>query len=300
MPSHEWTISGLLRWATGYFEEKGIDSPRTTAEVLLAHGLKLERIDLYLRHDQPLNADELAAFKVLVKRRLSREPVAYITGRKEFWSLDLAVSPSVLIPRPETECLVEAVLDSASRMGAGGPLRILDLGTGSGAIALALASQRPSDWIVASDRSPAALEVARENASAHGLDHRIRFVAADWLTGFSTRRSRFDIIVSNPPYIDTRVLDGLEPEIRRHEPRLALDGDAGGLRHLRRILDEAPGHLVPGGRLFLEMGFDQRQPLAAAIEGVGRYRDVEFIKDYSDTYRVVRLCSVDGDTGART
>jgi len=285
----DWTIITLLQWTTAYFKTHGIESPRMDAELLLAHSLGVERIDLYLRHDQPLNPDELNRFRQLVKRRTAREPVAYITGRKEFWTLALAVGPEVLIPRPETECVVEAVLaaletDTDAQKG-----RFLDLGTGSGAIALALAHSCPEARVVAVDRSCQALRVAHGNARRHGLQDRVHLAAGNWFDLFAGGRTRFDIIVSNPPYIPSPVIDSLQPEIVRYEPRGALDGGPDGLDAVRQIIRQAPAYLPSGGGLFLEIGHDQYPAVRRLAQTCGAYRDVTCRSDYSGQDRVACL-----------
>jgi release factor glutamine methyltransferase len=177
-----WTIIKLIRWATSYLESHNIDSPRTTGEILLAHALNLRRIDLYLNYDKPLVHDELQRFKALIKRRIKREPVAYILGVKEFWSLEFQVNRHVLIPRPETECLVEKVLALIAERQVPSSQRILDLGTGSGAIVTALASQQPQQVYFASDKYRPAVEIARSNARRHDCGARIHFFIGDWLS----------------------------------------------------------------------------------------------------------------------
>ena len=283
-----WTLLQLVRWTTDYFQKHRIATPRSEAEILLAHSLGLRRIDLYLNHDQPLEKEELQRFKMLIKRRLSREPLAYITGTREFWSLDLAVNPAVLIPRPETECLVEAVLpflDNPRRS----PHRVLDLGTGSGAITIALAREHPQHRYVAMDRSPEAVALARRNACAHGVDDCIRWFCGDWHTALAPRDTVFDLIVSNPPYIRSGDLTTLQPEIHEHEPLLALDGRADGLHSLRRIIEAAHRHLTVGGRLALEMGWDQADAVRAIAAGLDCYGPVRVVKDYSGLDRVAMM-----------
>jgi release factor glutamine methyltransferase len=285
----DWTILKLLQWTTTYFKEHGIESPRIDAELLLASALELERIDLYLRYDQPLNPSELACFRERVKRRVAREPVAYILGVKEFWELEMAVGPEVLIPRPETECLVEAVLDFIKDADGPGKRCFLDLGTGSGAIALALARSWPTAWGVALDRSCRALALADRNRRRHNLQDRVDLVAGDWLSPVSASRARFDVVVSNPPYIPTGQIDGLQPEIVRYEPRAALDGGPDGLACIALIVNTAYTLLVKGGALFLEIGYDQFSAVQRLAAESGAYRDVTCRPDYSGKDRVACL-----------
>ena len=283
-----WTILKLLNWTTTYFQSHQIDSPRATAEILLAHTLDVKRIDLYLRHDQPLSHSELTRFKTLIKRRVDREPVAYIVGHREFWAIDLKVSPQVLIPRPETECLVEAILDLDRNRPSHTP-KILDLGTGSGAIVIALASERADHLFYASDISPAALAVARENARRLGHADRIHFFAGNWFDPLRTGGPQFDIIVSNPPYIETSTLSQLQPEIHRWEPRLALDGDADGLRYIRHLIINAHAFMRPGGFLVLEIGHDQRMGVQKIATDCEYYDNIIFKQDYGRHDRVAVL-----------
>jgi release factor glutamine methyltransferase len=285
----QWTIIKLIRWAASYLKSHDIDSPRATCEILLAHALQLERIDLYLKYDQPLVADELQKFKRLIKRRVRREPVAYILGVKEFWSLDLEVNADVLIPRPETECLVEAALDLLAKKSFRSPQRILDLGTGSGAILLALASQQPNHIYFASDRFRSAVELACRNAGRHDLCPTIHFFVGDWFSPLKSAKPRFDMIVSNPPYIPSRAIGGLQPEIRQYEPIAALNGDKDGLSCHKLIIGTAHNHLTPGGRLLLEIGHDQSEAIRQIAADGDRYEDYHCSKDYSGYDRVVVL-----------
>jgi release factor glutamine methyltransferase len=289
----EWTIIKLLKWTTSYFKSHDIDSPRSTAEILLAHVLKLKRIDLYLRYDQPLCLNELSKFKVLIKRRIEREPVAYILGVKEFWSMDFAVTKDVLIPRPETECLVEAALnllpeDKSSDVKPA-IKSILELGTGSGAVILSIASMRPKHTYFASDRSVEAVRLARQNSKRHGLDTAVSFFCGDWFTPINCKNKRFDMILSNPPYVPTRVIGRLMPEIYKYEPVSALDGDRDGLFCLRHIINTAHLYLNRNGSLLLEIGHDQKNDIRSIIDPCGNYENVVFTKDYSGYDRVVRM-----------
>ena len=289
----EWTIIKLLEWTTSYFKSHDIDSPRSTAEILLAHVLKLKRIDLYLRYDQPLSLNELSKYKELIKRRVDREPVAYIVGVKEFWSMDFTVTKDVLIPRPETECLVEAALsllpEDNSSDGKPAPKSILELGTGSGAVILAIASMRPKHIYFASDRSVKAIKLAKQNSKRHGLDTAVSFFCADWFTPLVPEKKRFDMIISNPPYVPTQVIGRLLPEIYKYEPIWALDGDKNGLFCLKHIINTAHGYLNQNGSLLLEIGHDQKNDVQSIINQCGNYEHAVFTKDYSGYDRVVRM-----------
>ena len=286
---HEWTIIKLLDWATSYFQSHNIEGPRTSAELLLAHTLGKKRIDLYLHYDQPLLSGELSRFKALIKRRIDREPVAYIVGQKGFWSIDLAISDDVLIPRPETECLVEIALEMLSNESAPPPKRILELGTGSGAVILALANQHPGHFYFASDISPDAIEIARINSRRLGLADHIRFFCGDWLSPLKSESGYFDLILSNPPYIKSADMDKLQPEIHIYEPAIALDGGVDGLYCLRRIINLAFRYLKPRSVLMLEIGHDQKEDVRAIMRECGRYDDFFCIKDYQGHDRVIRM-----------
>lgn len=283
----QWTIIKVIRWATSYLGSHDIDSPRATGEILLAHALKLNRIGLYLNHDQPLISEELQRFKAMIIRRIRREPVAYITGSKEFWSMDLEVNQDVLIPRPETECLVEAALDLMSDDLSSPAKRILDLGTGSGAIVLALAAQQPQHVYFASDRSRPAVELARKNVGRHADCGMVHFFNGDWLSALNPAKTGFDLIVSNPPYIATGVIGTLQPEIHQYEPLAALDGDSDGLAGHRKIIEAAHNYMKTGGLLMLEIGYDQRDDVRRIAASVDGYEDFTCSKDYSGYDRVV-------------
>jgi release factor glutamine methyltransferase len=285
----EWTLIKLIQWATAYFDAHDIDSPRATAEILLAHAMGVKRIDLYLRYDQPLNSDELNRFKTLIKRRTKREPVAYIVGHKEFWSMDLEVNRDVLIPRPETECLVERALENLAADPNPGCKSILELGTGSGAVVLALASENSRHSYVGTDISSDAVRVARRNSMRHGMGAKICFMVADWFAPFDAKSGQFDLIVSNPPYIRSDDLKRLQPEIHAFEPVAALDGAKDGLRYLRHIIQCAYLYLKPAGALLLEMGHDQQAPIKQIIDASDQYEDAQFYKDYSGYDRIVSM-----------
>lgn len=275
-----WTILSILKWTADYFESHRVESPRANAEFLLAETLKCERIDLYVRFDQPLQEDELARFKGFIKRRVRGEPAAYITGKQGFWTLELGVCESVLIPRPETETLVEAAL---ARLPAdAGPKKVLDLGTGSGAIVLALAAERPAHQYIASDRSFDALVQARQNDA----NHRVHWFCGNWFEALCPSAA-FDLIVSNPPYIPTADIDGLQTEVRDHEPRMALDGGEDGLSAIRCIVAGAPELLIPGGFLLLEIGWDQGPSVERFVRETGAFTPPIIQKDEAGRDRVV-------------
>ena len=289
----EWTIIKLLRWTTSYFESRDIDGPRIEAEILLAHALQLQRIDLYLRYDEPLFSNELSRFKDLIKRRINREPVAYIVGSKEFWSMELIVTKDVLIPRPETEFLVETAINLLPQDSASNPMltpkRILELGTGSGAVVLALASMRPRHLFFASDTISAAVRLAKQNAKHHGFESRVSFICADWFGPFKDKRPVVEMIVSNPPYIPSRVIGKLQPEIVKYEPISALDGSEDGLSCLRHIINNAHLYLQRKGHLLLEIGHDQRNDVQKIVDQCSKYENVVYTKDYSGYDRVVQM-----------
>lgn len=287
MPQKRWTILKLLQWTTEYFQKKGIDSPRSEAEVLLAYTLGLRRIDLYLRYDQPLNPDELSRFREVVRRRSNREPSQYITGRKEFWSLEFEVNPSVLIPRPETELLVEKAIECILDRGY---KRVVEIGTGSGVIAVTIAKELPIlNSIVATDISFEAIAVARRNAIRHGVADRINFVVSDLFLAFRTE-PLFDLILSNPPYVSQEDYEKLAPEIRNHEPSIALlGGGLDGTAKIRSILSDGWKRLRCGGMMLIEMGYNQASVLVQFFKEIAKncsYR-INVLKDYSGLDRIL-------------
>jgi release factor glutamine methyltransferase len=284
-----WTIHELLKVTSEYLKQKDIEAPRLSAEVLLAHILAFNRVQLYLRFDQPLNEEEISRYRALVKRRLNREPVQYITGSQEFWSLDFEVGPTVLIPRPESELLVETALSlyRGGRIPHADQPRLLDLCTGCGALAVALAREIPDATVWASDLSENALAMARLNAAKHGVAHRIEFMTGDLFQPARERNLTFDLIVSNPPYIRSDALEGLSPEVRLYEPRMALDGGEEGMVYIERILSVGLDCLEPGGWVLVEMDPEQTSEALRLIEQAGRYEEWERLKDYSRRYRIV-------------
>ncbi len=281
----EWNISKLLAWADSYFQSKDIDSPRLTAEILLGFCLKLSRLELYLQHDRPLHKQELSEFKALIYRRLAHEPVAYIVGEKGFFQSDFSVTPDVLIPRPETELLVEKALEFLSKRTA--PAKVLDLGTGSGAIVVSIAKECPDNQFWAVDISGAALGVA--SANAHRLSPvPIAFIQSSWMECLAPKPV-FDLILANPPYIPTKDVDELSPVVRLHEPLTALDGGRHGLDSIASILGQAACRMKPEGILLMETGFDQKQAVKDITMKQGTYKSPVFFKDLAGHYRLARI-----------
>ena len=277
-----WTTLEVLDWTAKRFERAGIESARLDAQLLLAHVLACDRVALYTGFERPLAASELGAYRELIRRRLAGEPVAYLMGEMEFWSLPFAVDARVLIPRRDTETLVEVVLDETPDRGAA--LRVADVGTGCGAIAVALASELAAIRVVATDVSPAALEVARDNARRNRVADRVELRCGDLLAPFG-RGESFDVVVANLPYVPSGQIARLAAEVRR-EPRAALDGGADGLDVVRRLIAGVGPHLAPGGLLALEHGFDQGPAIAGLLAGVGIFGAAGSRRDLGGVARV--------------
>jgi release factor glutamine methyltransferase len=283
MTEKQWTIGTILTWTKQYFGDKGVDNPRLDAEVLLSHILGKDRLYLYVNFDQPLQPDELAAYREAVKKRAQRVPVAYITGTKEFMGLRFSVSPAVLIPRPDTEILVEAAL---TRLADAANPYILDIGTGSGAIIISLLHKLPSARGVAVEISAQALAVAAKNAAGLGVAERLALRQGDLFAGAAGEF--FDAIVSNPPYIPDQEVAKLAPEVRC-EPSSALAGGADGLDFYRRIVANAARFLKPGGFVALEVGAGQAAAVAALADQQSGLKPAAVVNDYSGIERVVVL-----------
>lgn len=249
------TVLEVIQRSTDYLGKKGVESPRLQIELLLAHVLGLPRLQLYLNFERPLTEAELATLRELVRRRGDREPLQHLTGSVSFCGLEIAVNRDVLIPRPETELLAELAWQFLATLNPQ-PSTVLDFGTGSGCLAIAIAAKCPAAIVHALDISSAALDVARANVARHGLDGRVCFIHDDGL-GALPAGARFDLMVANPPYIPTAELASLQPEVRDFDPRLALDGGSDGLDCVRRLAAEGGGFLQPAGRLMLEFGDGQ-------------------------------------------
>jgi release factor glutamine methyltransferase len=281
-----WTILALIQWADERFKKGGLANPRLDAEVLLAETLGMDRVGLYTHFDQPLQPDELARFKKLILRRLRREPMAYILGKREFWSLSFKVTPDVLIPRPETEILVTEALKTLAELD-GKEISILEIGTGSGAISVALARELPAAKVVATDLSAQALALAEENALHHGVRTQIHFLQGDLFQPL-TKESNFSLVITNPPYVPRGEFPSLMPEVRDFEPRMALDGGADGLDFFRRVLPRVGEFLNSGGWFLAEMGEGQDQEILKIAEKTPDLESFQSVKDLAGIKRVFK------------
>jgi release factor glutamine methyltransferase len=273
----------LLDWTAKFLAQKGSEFPRLDAEVLLAHALDCRRIQLYTRYTEPATDDQRDRFRELVRQRVEGCPVAYLVGRKEFFSLDLEVSPAVLIPRPDSEVVVVEFLQLARLMTLP---TVLDIGTGSGNLAIAIAKQHKGAEVTAIDLSPDALALATRNAAKHGIADRVRFLQGDLFA--PVLAEHFDFVVSNPPYIPTGDIPGLAPGVRNYEPHLALDGGVDGFAVFDRLIADAEMHLNPGGWLLVEIGSPQETPARQRLEARSAYHNVATLIDGAGHPRVVK------------
>jgi release factor glutamine methyltransferase len=265
-----WTIGRLLGWTHGFLTDKGLDEPRLAAELLLAAALDCRKIDLYTRFEQIPTAEQVDRFRALVRDAAAQKPIAYLVGHKEFYSLDFLVTPDVLIPRPETELLVEQAV-AVARSRPDEPIRVLDIGTGSGCVAVAIAKLAQLVRVVATDVSPAALEIARTNAARNGVADRVDFVEADAaaLPFERVQAGGFDVLVANPPYIAESARATLPVNVRDYEPHVALFGGPDGLDVIRRIAAGGRGLLAAHGRAFIEVADGQHERAAAVFIAAG-------------------------------
>ena len=288
MSTELWTTRRLLEWTADYFKGRGIENPRLEVELLLATALHTNRVGLYLRYDEVPTDPERTAFRELVKRRAAGEPSAYLIGHKDFYSLDFDVNADVLIPRPETETLVlEGVefLRARAKENAGFVPRVLDIGTGSGALAVALARNLPAARLVAVDISASALAMAKKNAEKHSVADRIEFRESDLFAAVSADE-RFDLIVSNPPYVSQSEYDALDRSVRDFEPRIALLSGEKGTEIVARIVADAPAHLEPGGRLLVEISPMIAEASLELLQG-SPFIQFNIINDYAGLKRVI-------------
>lgn len=283
-------IMPLLKKAKDYLLHKGIENPRLTAELLLAHCLGVKRIDLYLNYDRPLNERELSDYRNLLVRRARHYPLQYLTGEAEFYSCRFNVAPGVFIPRPETEVLVEKVKEAIE-----GEVVVADIGTGCGVIAISLAKGLPQAKFSASDISEEALELAQKNSAEHGVEERIQFLLGDLLAPFQGMEGRLDAVVSNPPYIPRDELENLPDEVRLYEPKAAMDGGKGGIEVQNRLIVEAWPYLKKGGILALEVGDSQVEVVRNLMEG--GYERIEAFPDLNGIERVIMGWKIQGEIG---
>jgi release factor glutamine methyltransferase len=304
--SDAWTVLRLLTWTTDYLKSRGAESSRLDAEVLLAAAMGCERIMLYAQFDMVVSDDVRTKFRELVKRRAEGTPVAYLVGKKEFYSLSLRVTSDVLIPRPETEFVVVAALDAlkgtgirSREPGAGVQIvqRIADVGTGSGAIAIAVAKHAPASRVVAIDMSPSALAVAKSNAAALGVADRVEFHQGDLLAGVPAQ-SQFTVIASNPPYVSESEYEKLPPDVKDQEPRQALLAGPTGAEVIERLIPQAAERLIPGGWLIVELSPMIAERMVGLIAADGRFAPATLIKDLAGHARVVQAQRLNGQTTA--
>ena len=283
----EWTIGRLLTWTTDYFREHGCDSPRLDAEVLLAEARNCGRIELYTAFDEEADHYVRTAFRELVRRRSEGTPVAYLVGRREFYSLSFRVTPEVLIPRPETEYLVMGLLDLVKEGYPDGSVDVVDVGTGSGCVAVSVANHLGNARLTAVDISPAALKIAQENIEAHDFANRIDVVEGDLLAVFPAK-PLFDFVVSNPPYVSEPEFEQLASEVAEHEPRVALVGGETGAEIIARLIPQAAERLRPGGWLLMEISPMIEDRVIELLAADGRFAPAETINDQAGLARIIK------------
>lgn len=283
----KWTIQKLLGWITDYFGKNSIDSPRLSAEMLLSYVLGLQRIELYVHFDRVVAGDKLKVLHELVQRGGEHEPVAYLVGRTEFYSLEIKVNRDCLIPRPETELLAERAIEFLRKRA--GKQYVCDLCTGSGCIAVAIAKGVKDIGIIATDICDAALSMAAENVAHHQLGETIKLLCGDLFKPIieGLDETRFDLIVSNPPYISTREYETLDKNVKEYEPKKALHAGGEGLDVYRRIVEQADSHLKDDGALMLEIGYGQGQTIKGLLQDVGCFSEITIEKDFQNNDRVV-------------
>jgi release factor glutamine methyltransferase len=283
----DWTIQKLLNWVTEYLTSKGIDSPRLSAELLLSYVLELKRIELYTQFERNVTGQQLDRLHDLVERAGQHEPVAYLVGKTEFYSLEVDITPDCMIPRPETELLVERAIEFLRTRS--GKQFVCDLCTGSGCIAVAIARNYPSAHIIATDISDAALSVAAKNIEKHQLEERIRLLCGDLFDPLVPQLEvdRFDLIVCNPPYVSAAEFEKLDKNVKDYEPKIALFAGDDGLDIYRRIIERVEQFLKPDAVLMLEIGYSQGQAVRQLFEQANRFGEITIEKDFHGNGRVV-------------
>ncbi len=284
MTTKIWHVLELLEWTTSYFDKHNIPNPRLDAEVLLGHLLDKSRLQLYLHFDMPVFQKDLTVFRELIKKRIERTPISYLTKHKEFMSLDFYIDERVLIPRPETEFIVETVLNSTNS----NPQRILEIGTGSGIIAISLAVNMPECEIIATDISKEALVVAKKNRDTHSCEERITLMQGDLYEPIQSQNTtKFHWIVSNPPYVASTERNNISSDVYEYEPHIALFAGNDGLAIIRRLIAEAPKFLLPKGQLIFEIGEKQSEHVKELLDKQSEFKDFQLINDYAGIERVV-------------
>ena len=284
MTTKIWHVLELLEWTTSYFDKHNIPNPRLDAEVLLGHLLDKSRLQLYLHFDMPVFQKDLTVFRELIKKRIERTPISYLTKHKEFMSLDFYIDERVLIPRPETEFIVETVLNSTNS----NPQRILEIGTGSGIIAISLAVNMPECEIIATDISKEALVVAEKNRDTHSCEERITLMQGDLYEPIQSQDTpKFHWIVSNPPYVASTERNNISSDVYEYEPHIALFAGNDGLAIIRRLIAEAPKFLLPKGQLIFEIGEKQSEHVKELLDKQSEFKDFQLINDYAGIERVV-------------
>ena len=281
-----WTIQKLLNWTTEYLTEKGIDSPRLSSELLLSHALTMKRIELYTQFDKAVTKPQLDRLHDLVKRAGQNEPIAYLVGRTEFYSLELNISPECMIPRPETELLAEHAIEFLRTRD--GRQFVCDLCTGSGCVAIAIAKNFDDASIIATDISDAALNIAAQNIEKHQLKNRVKLLCGDLFDPLVPQLDvdKFDLIVCNPPYVSAAEFEKLDKNVKDYQPKLAIFAGDDGLDIYRRIVEKIDAFLKPGAALMLEVGYNQRQPVRELLEQTGYFAKITIEKDYNNNYRI--------------
>ena len=277
------TVLEVIKLSTEYLQKKGVESPRANAEILLAEILKCKRMELYLAFDKPLAENEVQVYREAIRKRGLRIPLQYIVGNVEFYGLKLIVNENVLIPRPETELLVEKIINDSDKST---NLKILDIGVGSGNISLSISKNLPNSKVVAIDISKSALDVANQNAEINALQNRIEFRLFDFMNDDLNSLGKFDLIVSNPPYVSENDYESLEPELKNHEPKIALTDNSNGISFYKHIIEASNQLLMKPGKIYFELGIDQYIQVQKYFEQ-NNFTNIKITKDYSGIDRII-------------
>ncbi|MBP9120443.1 MAG: peptide chain release factor N(5)-glutamine methyltransferase [Ignavibacterium sp.] len=277
------TVLEVIKLSTEYLQKKGVESPRANAEILLAEILKCKRLELYLAFDKPLAENEVQVYREAIRKRGLRIPLQYIVGNVEFYGLKLIVNENVLIPRPETELLVEKIINDSDKSN---NLKILDIGVGSGNISLSISKNLPNSKVVAIDISKTALDVANQNAEINSLQDRIEFRLFDIMNDNLNSLGKFDLIVSNPPYVSENDYESLEPELKNHEPKIALTDNSNGISFYKHIVEASDQLLKKPGKIYFELGIDQSAQVQEYFKQ-NNFTNIKITKDYSGIERII-------------